>query len=174
MADFLKPDEALNELNLKEHMLGAEFGCGSAVLTIALAKKLNKGRVYALDIQEEKLSALKGKLSQEKISNVYTILCDLERSNASGLNNDFLDIVLMPNILFQSENRYAIMDEAERILKPGGQLLLIDWLKKSPFNQKESLVTPEEVKKIAETLSLSLKKEFAAGDYHYGLLFIKQ
>ena len=174
MADFLKVDEVLNELNLKEGMLAAEFGCGSAVFAIALARKLEKGRVYALDIQEEKLSALKGKLSVEKINNVYTILCDLETNNGSTLKNNSLDVVLIPNVLFQSEDKYAIMKEAKRTLKSGGQLLVIDWLKQSPFNQKEALVNPEEVKKIAKTLSFSFKKEFAAGDYHYALLFTKE
>lgn len=173
VADFLKVDDILNELSLKEDMLAAEFGCGSAAFAIALARKLPKGRIYALDIQEEKLSALKGKVSVEKINNVYTILCDLETNNGSTLQNNSLDIVLIPNVLFQSENRHAIIKEAKRILKSDGQLLIIDWLTQSPFNPKEALVSPDEVKKIAETLGFSLKKEFAAGDYHYALLFTK-
>jgi len=173
MADFLKIDEVLNNLDLKENMLGAEFGCGSAVFAIALAKKLNKGRIYGLDIQEEKLSALKGKMSAEKINNIHTILCDLESDRGSTLNDNFLDVVLIPNVLFQADDKYAIIKEAKRVLKSGGQLLVIDWLKHSPFNLKETLISPEEVKKIAGTLGLSLKKEFAAGDYHYALLFIK-
>jgi len=173
VADFLKIDEVLNNLDLKEDMLGAEFGCGSAMFAIALARKLSKGRVYGLDIQEEKLSAIKGKLSIEKINNIHTILCDLENDKGSTLEDSSLDIVLIPNILFQSENKYAIIKEAKRVLKSGGQLLVIDWSKSSPFVQKENLANPDEVKKIAETLSLSLKKEFATGDYHYALLFVK-
>jgi ubiquinone/menaquinone biosynthesis C-methylase UbiE len=174
MADFLKVDEVLSNLDLKEDMLGAEFGCGSALFTVALARKLNKGRVYGLDIQEEKLSALKGRLSVEKISNVITILCDLESNKGSTLRDSYLDIVLIPNILFQSDNKHAIMTEAKRVLKSGGQILIIDWLKRSPFNQKENMISPDDVKKIAEELGLFLKKEFAVGDYHYGLLFLKR
>ncbi len=174
MADFLKVGEILNQLDLKESMLAAEFGCGSAMFAIALAKKLKRGVVYALDIQEEKLSALKGKLSIEKINNVKTILCDLEANKGSTLKDNSLDVVLIPNVLFQSENKAAIMKEAKRVLKPAGELLVIDWLKKTHFNQKENLVSPDEVKKIAEIIGFSLKKEFAAGDYHYALLFLKK
>ena len=76
--------------------------------------------------------------------------------------------------MFQSENKHAIIEEAKRILKVGGQLLIIDWLKESPFSPREDLVSPDEVKKIANTLDFILKKEFAVGDYHYALLFIKQ
>lgn len=172
MVDFLKIDEVLNNLDLKEDMLAAEFGCGSAIFAINLSKKLKKGRVYALDIQEEKLSALKGKLTQQKINNVFTVLCDLEAKNGSTLSDNSLDVVLIANILFQTENKHATIEEGKRVLKPSGQLLVIDWLKKNPFNP-EKIVQPEEVKKIAEDLRLSLKKEFISGDYHYGLLFIK-
>lgn len=173
MADFLNIDNILNELDLKEDMIGAEFGCGSAIFTIALSKKLKKGKVYALDIQEEKLSALKGKLSLQNINNVYTILCDLEAPKGSSLVNNMLDVVLIPNVLFQAENKYAIIEEAKRVLKPGGYILIIDWLKFNSFEHKQNLINPDEVKKIAETLGLKMKKELIAGDYHYALLFTK-
>ncbi len=169
--DFLKVNEVLNYLDLKDSMMAVEFGCGSADFTIALAKKLSKGRVYALDIQEEKLSALKSKVALHGFNNVFMILCDLESPNGSTLQSDSLDIVLIPNVLFQAENKNAIIEEAKRILKAGGNLLVIDWLKKGPFSPKEGMVNPDEIKKIADNLGFSLKKEFAVGDYHYALLF---
>ncbi len=172
MADFLKIDEVLPYLQLKEDMSAAEFGCGSASLAVLLAKMLNKGRVYALDIQEEKLSAVKGKLSQQKINNIITILCDLESENGSTLQENSLDVVLIPNLLFQAENKYAIIKEAKRVVKKDGQILIIDWLKKGPFGP-EKIVKPEEIKTIASELGLSIKKEIVLGDYHYGLIFIK-
>ncbi len=173
MGDFLNVENVLQNLDLKEDMLAAEFGCGSAAFAISLAQKLKKGKVYALDIQQEKLDALKGKLSFNNISNVSTILCDLEAEKGSTLRDNFLDIVLIPNVLFQSENKAAIMNESKRVLKPGGQVLVIDWLKKNLFSSQE-IVSPEEVKKIAESLGFIFKKEFGAGDYHYGLLFTKK
>jgi len=154
-------------------MLAAEFGCGSAAFTIALAKKLSKGRVYALDIQEEKLSALKGSTAKQNFSNVLTVLCDLEAPNGSTLQADSMDVVLIPNVLFQAENKHAIIEEAKRVLKLGGQLLVIDWSKEGPFSPKAGMIHSDEVKKIADVLGVTFKKEFAAGDYHYALLFTK-
>ena len=174
MAEFLKVNEVLDNLDLKDSMSGAEFGCGSALFTVALAKKLSKGRVCALDIQEEKLSALQGRLSKENINNVKTILADLEAPNGSTLKADSLDVVLIPNVLFQAENKYGMINEAVRILKKGGELLIIDWLREGPFSPKEGMISPEEMKKIAQSCGLSLTKEFMAGDYHYALLFSKK
>ena len=173
MPEILNVQEVLNYLDLKDTMSAVEFGCGAADFSLALAKKLDKGKVYALDIQEEKLSAIKGKAALQKVSNITTILCDLESYQGSTLVDDSQDIVLIPNVLFQAENKHGIILEGIRILKSGGQLLILDWLANAPFGPKENLALPNQMKKIAGEFDLQLKKEFAAGDYHYGLLFIK-
>lgn len=173
MAEFLNIQDALNALEITEGMTAAEFGCGSAAFAMALAKKLKRGRVYALDIQPEKLSALRGKMAIGKINNIYPIVCDLEAPNGSTLHEGSLDIILIPNVLFQIENKHAIIEEAFRVLKSGGQLLIVDWLKSGPFSPKGGMISPEELKKIADSLGLKLQKEFATGDYHFGLLFTK-
>lgn len=171
MEGFLNPEEILKELDLKEEMTAAEFGTGAGIFSIVLAKKLKMGKVYGLDIQEEKLSALKNRAALEKITNISTILCDLEAVKGSTFQNNFLDIVLVCNILFQAENKSAIINEAKRVVKMGGQVLVIDWNENAPFGPKEGKITPKEVKEIAEKAGLTLKKEFKAGAYHYGLLF---
>ena len=173
MGEFLKVNEVVSHLDVSPSMVVAEFGCGSADFTLALAKKVSQGRVYALDVQQEKLSALKGKAERYTINNIVPVLCDLEVFKGSTLADNILDIVLIPNVLFQAENKYAIIEEAKRVLKMGGQLLVIDWLKPGPFSPKEGMIRPEEVKIMAEQLSFSLKKEFATGDYHFALLFTK-
>jgi len=171
--DFLSVNEVLSNLNLKRTDTVAEFGCGSASFALALAKILDKGRIYALDIQEGKLSVLKNKMALEKLHNIKTMVGDVEAPGGSGLKNNFLDAVVIPNILFQSKNRHGIMQEAGRVLKPEGEMLVVDWSKPVAFGPKENLASPDEVKKIGHQIGLSLKKEFAAGDYHYALLFVK-
>lgn len=171
--DFLNINEVLSHLDVKKSDSAAEFGCGTADFTLALARKIDKGKLYALDIQEEKLSVLKNKIATQNVNNIKVMQCDLEAPNGSGLKNDFLNIVLIPNVLFGVENKYGIMQEAKRVLRMGGQLLVIDWLKPSVLGPKENLVSPDEVKKMASELGLAFKKQFASGDYHYALLFIK-
>jgi len=173
MPDFLKVEDVLQHLVIKKNMIAAEFGCGSAEFTIALAKKVNKGKVYALDIQEEKLSSLQGRMKLAHITNVVTVWCDLEVKNGSKLPDDSLDVVLIPNMLFQVEDKNVTIEESCRILKKGGQLLIIDWLKQGPFSPKTGMLSPEKAKQLASMFGFSLKKEFAAGDYHYALLFTK-
>ena len=55
---FLNPQQIINNLSfLDPHMVACDIGSGSGGWTIPLAKKLDNGKVYAVDIKEEALSA---------------------------------------------------------------------------------------------------------------------
>ena len=170
---FLKPEKVLAELDLKDNMVAADFGCGAGGWVIPLAKRLEEGKVYAIDVQEEMLSALKGQADLENVLNIETITFDLENSEGLDLIDDFFDLVLMTNLLFQLENKERVLEEAKRVLKKGGQLLIIDWKKLTPLGPKDGKIDPEELKRQLRDLGFDLKKEFEAGDHHYGLIFTK-
>ncbi|MFH1181246.1 MAG: class I SAM-dependent methyltransferase [bacterium] len=170
MEDFLNPQKILNQLKLRKDMVAADFGSGSGFWVLPLAKILEEGKVFAIDILEEPLSALRLKTKLEKISNIEMIKADVEEG--SRMLNDSCDLVLMTNLLFQSEKRNYIFQEAKRVLKKNGKILVVDWKEDAPFGPKTA-VSLSEVKKIAEEESLKLEKEFEPGKYHYGLLFQK-
>lgn len=173
MQTFLNPEKVLDELELREDMLAAEFGCGPGGWAIPLAKRLEKGKVWGFDIQPEKISALEVRAIAGNILNIETKICDLEEPGATQLPDSFLDLVLIPNVLFQVEKKDVMISEAKRVLKRGGQLLIVDWLPEAKMGPKEERVSKETVQEIAKTLNLKLKKEFEAGIYHYGLIFEK-
>lgn len=171
---FLNPEEVLSQLQIKEDSAIADFGSGAGGFTIPLAKRAYKGIVYAIDIQEEPLSALLGKAKAEGLVNIKTIQSDLEVPKGSTLPDNSIDWVIIANLLFQVENKEGVLREAERILKPGGKLLIIDWKKDSPFGPPEGRVDPEEIRKICVFLELIPKEEIHAGNYHWALLFEKK
>lgn len=173
MEAFLNPEKVLDELDLREGMVAAEFGCGSGGFTIPLAKRLEGGRVYGLDLQEEALSALKGKLEMEGLPNVETRRCNIEAPEGSTLPANSLDLVLIPNVLFQVDDKEQVLKEAKRLLREGGKILIVDWLPKAPFGPQNNRISPDDLKKIGKDLNLKIEKEFEAGKYHYGLIFIK-
>jgi len=129
--------------------------------------------VYALDIQEEPLSALRGRAQAEGLNNFKEVRCELEEPNGSTLQDDSLDIVVVSNILFQAESREAMLKEARRITKSKGKIVIIDWKKDSPFGPIEKRVTPDELHKIAVKLNLKKKKDLDTGTYHWGVVYEK-
>ena len=173
MEGFLNPSKVLNELKLKGNFIAADFGSGSGGWAIPLAKRLKFGKVYAIDILQEPLSALKSKGEMERVYNIETIRSDVEQKKGSKLPDSSCDLVLLTNLLFEADDKKVIMEEAKRVLKKGGKILVVDWLPEAAKGP-EKRVSPEEVKKIAEDLGLKLEKEFQAGIFHYGFLFTKQ
>ena len=143
MEGFLDPNEVLKKLKLKEGMKAADFGSGSGGWAIPLAKILEMGKVYALDVSEEALSALKSKAQAEKVSNIETIQVDVEKG--TNLPDEMADLVLLTNVLFECYDKHGVMAEAKRVLKPGGKMLIVDWIKDSPLTGEIEKVSFEKL-----------------------------
>lgn len=171
MEDFLNPEEVLKELELKKEMVAADFGCGSGGWAIPLAKILKKGKVFAIDILEEPLSALRGKMKLEKVFNIDPLRADVERG--TSLLSESCDLVLMTNLLFEVEKKEKVLEEGKRVLKKGGRILIVDWLKDNPLTPEIEFCSIEKVKEIAQKINLEIEKEFRAGAYHWGLILKK-
>jgi len=152
-------------------MTAADFGCGSGGWAMPLARKLEEGKIYAIDILEEPLSALRARTRLEKIFNIEVIKSDIEKT--SRLFPESCDLVLITNLLFEVKDKKSVLEEGKRVLKPGGKILVVDWQEKTPLGPKEGRVSPEEVKNLAKELNLKLEKEFEASLYHWGLILVK-
>lgn len=170
LMEFLDPEKILRKLNLKKYYLAADFGCGSGNWTIALAKLLTKGKVIAIDILEEPLSALRMRLREEGILNVDLARADVEKR--TPILPESLDLVLITNLLFEAEDKIGVLKEAKRVLKKKGRILIVDWKEDAPFGP-EKKIKKEEILEIGEKLGLKLEEEFEAGSFHFGLVFIK-
>ena len=170
MNNFLNPIEVFNQINLKEDMIAVDFGCGSGGWVIPLARKLNKGKIYAIDILEEPLSALKGKIEDMKIFNIETMKADVEKEVL--IMDTSVDLVLMTNLLFQTEDKEAVFKEADKILKENGKILIIDWKSDTGFGP-EHRILKQNILPVAEKIGFVFEKDFDAGTYHYGLVLNK-
>jgi ubiquinone/menaquinone biosynthesis C-methylase UbiE len=182
MEGFLNPSEVLKNLELRKDMIAADFGCGSGGWVIPLAKKLEEGKVFAIDILDEPLSALRAKIKLEKILNIEILKSDIEKT--SRLLSNSCDLVLMTNLLFEVTDIKKVLEEGKRVLKMGGKILVVDWTPTLPPPSQpsagpligppsEKRVSPEKVKEVAKEFDLELEKEFEAGLYHWGLILVK-
>lgn len=171
--EFLNPEKILKQLDLHEEMTCADFGCGSGEFTIPLAKRVKRGRVWGFDILKDPLSALEGMAAMQRLNNIKTLVCDLERPLSTKLSANSLDYVFILNILFQVKDKKALLSEAQRILRPGGLLLVVDWNKNQTVNKGEMMTSDDEVRRLAQQVGLKAIKEIDAGEMHFGLLIAK-
>ena len=172
--NFIDPEKVLDQIQLRSGMKGAEFGCGSGYWALALARRLRKGIVYAIDIQAEPLSALRAKAEGAMLPNIKTRQRDLEELEGSGLPKNSLGIVLIPNLLFQVEEKERVLKEAKRILEPGGFLIIVDWLKEARLVADQPYISKAQVKSLTHKLGFTLFKELSFSQSHFVLIFKKE
>jgi ubiquinone/menaquinone biosynthesis C-methylase UbiE len=172
---FLNPEETLKQLNIAKGMQVVDFGCGAGYFVIPMAKMVSEqGKVYALDVLDSALESMRSKAKIEGLFNIVAKRCNLEVINSSGLENNSMDLVLLSNILFQSDNKSGIMKEAVRVLKKGGELAIIDWRANQSLGPSRELIVPvENIKKMVEENGLIFKNDILVDKYHWGMIFAK-
>ncbi len=171
---FAHPRRNVAALGVEPGMSVADFGSGSGIYVLHIAEALeNSGHVYAIDVQRDLLRRVKNEAHRRGFKNVNVIWTDLERADSSKLGDKTLDLVLISNLLFQIENKAAVLAEAWRVLKPAGRLAIIDWAESfggmGPI--KKDVVTKDAALALARDLGFELQREFPAGAHHYGLIF---
>lgn len=174
---LLDPFFVLNQVSLREKMRVADLGCGAVGHFVFPAAKLvgRDGLVYAVDIQKRVLENIEKKAKVENAANVVTIWSDLERFGATKIDSGSLDVAMLLNTIFQVKDKTTVLKESARMLKVGGHLIVVDWLRTgAPFGPPvEGRVEPSFIEQEADKIGLHLTKRFSAGPYHYGLIFEK-
>ncbi len=167
----------LSRAQISKDMKVADLGCGaSGHFTFPAARLVGKhGKIYAVDILKTILETINRRVKQENIKNIETIWSNLEIFKATKIESGSLDVAMLLNTLYQSRQRAEILREAIRMLKKGGKLIIVEWKNiSSPFGpSKEDQVKAELLKANAQKLGLEIESEFDAGQYHYGIIFIK-
>lgn len=173
---FINPEKILEQLVKRNDLIAADFGCGHGYFSIPLSKMLTEGKVYAFDVQEEALQSVASKAGLEGIENIETIRCNLEKKNASNLDDKSIDLVILANILYQSDEKEEIIKEAIRVLKDNGEMVTVEWIKGAPLSPKGGwLVSREETEELVTKQGLILDRELEINDdKHFGLVFKKK
>jgi len=173
-AGFLNPEAILKQLDIRDNMQIADFGCGHGYFSIPLAKVANQGKVYILDVRKSALEAVKSQAELDKVDNIKAIHCNLEIPNGSKLPNNSIDLVVLVNILFQTEKKGEIIKEAKRVLKKQGQMVVIDWIPNSSLAPKKGwTISKNEARKIVEDKKMIFEKDLEINNQHYGMVFRK-
>ncbi len=173
---FSDPIKNIESCGIQVGMEIADFGSGSGHYSLAAAKALMaSGRVYSIDINKDLLTKLKNNASREGLYNVEVIWGDIEKPNGTKLRDQTMDLVIMSNILFQVEDKSGVINEAKRILKQSGRVLIVDW--SDSFGGIGP--TPKDVFKkdvassMFEKAGFHLDMEINAGSHHYGFIYKK-
>jgi len=175
--ELLDASSVLRRAGVSEGMTVADLGCGGAGHFVIPAANIvgEKGVAYAVDVLKVVLQAVSSKARVEGVNNLKTVWSNLEVLGATNIAGDSLDVAFLINILFQSKKDEAIIQEAYRLVKPNGKLLIVDWNKTSSALGPSMIDRPDpaKLKKVAQDVGFKLTDEFNPGEYHFGLIFEK-
>jgi precorrin-6B methylase 2 len=155
--DEERPTKVIEALDLKGGEVVCDFGAGSGYYTFRLAPKLAKGKVLAVEIQEDMIKELKKNIEGKKTENVE-IVRGTEKD--PKLTEKSVDLLLMVDVYHELEYPYETMMAIRKALKPGGRVVLVEFRKEDPK------VPIKEVHKMSEE---QIKKEMAL----FGLTHLK-
>lgn len=174
--EFINPTEVIEKMEINPGMKIADFGCGTGYFTFPLAKKVDtNGVVYALDILKEKVEAIDSQAKLEGFTNIIAKRVNLEMMGGSKLSDESVDWVLLVNMLFQNQNKQLVIEEAKRVLKQEGHILVIEWNPEdvSMGPERQLRISKDEMAKLASQNGLTINGEIEISNFHYGLILSK-
>lgn len=176
-SELLDANQILGEmLNIKIGHRVADLGAGGGMFSLQAARLVgDQGEVYAVDIMKNTLSDIESKARMANLYNVKAVWSNIEILGATKIPEASLDFVLLVNVLFQSKATDKMIAEGARLLKSGGKMLVVDWsnTKAGMGPHSDRQIDPNKIKAEAQAANLNLEQQFIAGQYHFGLIFIK-
>src|SRR3989344_1060034 len=121
---FADPVKILRALGMREDMIVADLGAGTGFYSVPASHMVPAGKVYAVEIIKDYLKTLQNKAKESHLENLECLWGNIEKIGGTKIKDRIADRVIASNILFQVEDRGKFLEEAFRILKPHGKILL--------------------------------------------------
>lgn len=167
---YQKPREVITSLDLKPGEVIADIGSGSGYFTLRLAAHVGEsGRVYGVDIEPEMVRHLNRRVRDAGLRNVHAVLADPD----DPLLSEPVDRFLIVDTWHHVENQAKYLVLMRKALKPGGQVIMIDFQKKDlpvgpPLAMK---ISREDLIQQMEASGFRVVKEHTFLPYQYFLVF---
>lgn len=172
---FFDPYAIFEQFELKDlDVPGADLFCGFGTFSIPLAK-INKGTIYAVDINNEYVSHLEKRMQENNLTNIKIVFSDI--SDPGFQLPEKVDYVLLFNIL-HCEHCELLLENIIRNLTDDGKIFVIHWRSDIKTPRGPPLAIRP---KIEDIVSLMSKFDFQPekiikeiSPFHYGISFSKK
>jgi arsenite methyltransferase len=168
---YQKPHEVITALKLNEGEVIADIGAGSGYFTFRLAQHVgDAGRVYAVDVSPDMIVHLNRRVRDLKAKNVVTIL---SLPDDPLLADASVDRFFICDTWHHIENHDHYLGLLKKMLKPGGQVIMIDFQKtQTPMGPPlEMRIARDDLVKEMERNGFRLSTEHTFLPYQYFLVF---
>ncbi len=124
------PQLLIASLGLKPGMIVADIGAGSGYLSFPIAQKLGaKGKVLAVEIQQEMLDIIAAKSERNKVKNVERVL---GTTTDPKLPAGKVDLIFMVDVYHEFDKPFEMTENMIKGLKKGGRIAFVEYRKEDP------------------------------------------
>ena len=120
---------AIEQINLPIDGVVADIGAGTGYYSFRLTAKVPKGKVYAVEVQDEMISYLKNRKALLKDS-----IVEIVKSTALSPNlpDNTVDLAIMVDVYHELEFPHEMLQAIRKALKPTGKILLLEYRGEDP------------------------------------------
>jgi ubiquinone/menaquinone biosynthesis C-methylase UbiE len=124
------PSRLIDALKLKPGDVVADIGAGSGYFSFRIAEKVGpKGKVQAVEIQQEMLDIIKRKMKQKNVQNIDLVL---GTESDPKLPPESADLILMVDVYHEFSHPYEMMVNMLKGLKVGGRIVFVEYRLEDP------------------------------------------
>jgi len=161
----------LSSVDLSGEIVVMDVACGIGNYATEIARQIRQmGTVHALDLWEEGIAKLKLKAGSLGLENIEAAVCDV--SKKIPLGDLSVDICLMATVLhdlIEDGTHHGTLTEIVRVLKPTGQLVVVEFKKMPgpPGPPEKVRLSPQELLHVLEPLGFQCKDTVELGTVTY-------
>ena len=145
-----RTDLLITGLSLSEDFVVADIGAGTGYFTFPVAARVPEGKVLSVDIQPEMLALIEQRKTLENVVNVETVLGEADDPK---LPDNEIDLAFIVDAYHEFSFPREMGERLKASLKPGGQLVLVEYRAEDPR-------VP--IKRLHKMSEMQVKQEMAA------------
>ncbi len=149
-----RTDLLLDNLPIDADDVVADIGAGTGYFSLPIAQRVPQGRVVAVDIQQEMLDIIAGRIEKTGIRNIELVLAT---DNDPRLAPASIDLAFFVDAYHEFAWPFEVMQAVVTALRPGGRVVLIEYRGDDPTVPIKPLHTMTEKQARAEMAAVGLE-----------------
>jgi len=162
----------LENMDIKQTDVVADIGAGSGYHVFKIAPIADDGLIYAIDIQDEMLSALKSKKENLNYDNVKIVKGSEKSIN---LMEHSVDKILMVDVYHEFNFPKEMLASMKKALRPDGKIFLIEYRGEDPsvpIKKLHKMTEKQAIKEMAGN-GFALQENIGNLPWQHCMVFVK-
>jgi ubiquinone/menaquinone biosynthesis C-methylase UbiE len=149
-----RTDLLIGRLPLAADDVVADIGAGTGYFSIPIARRVPEGKVLAVDIQQEMLDIIERRKRNGAPANIEPVLGTITDPN---LPSNGVDLILLVDAYHEFSHPWEMGTAMADALKPGGQLILVEYRAEDPGVPIKPLHKMTEAQSVKEMRAIGLE-----------------